>query len=96
MLDEDEHNWLKIEQIDATCQTPGRAGGYICLTCPEDDEIMAKPQIQVTPVEETSVEETPIEEIQEEVLEEELGEDVVTIEPMEAPESEGTIEQNEE
>jgi DNA gyrase subunit A len=28
----------------------------------------------------------------EEVLEEELGEDVVTIEPMEAPESEGTIE----
>ena len=32
----------------------------------------------------------------EEVLEEELGEDVVTIEPMEAPESEGTIEQNEE
>ena len=32
----------------------------------------------------------------EEVLEEDLGEDVVTIEPMEAPESEGTIEQNEE
>ena len=32
----------------------------------------------------------------EEVLEEELGEDVVTIEPMEASESEGTIEQNEE
>ena len=32
----------------------------------------------------------------EEVLEEELGEDVVTIEPMEAPESEGTNEQNEE
>ena len=32
----------------------------------------------------------------EEVLEDELGEDVVTIEPMEAPESEGTIEQNEE
>ena len=32
----------------------------------------------------------------EEVLDEELGEDIVTIEPMEAPESEGTLEQNEE
>ena len=32
----------------------------------------------------------------EEVLDEESGEDVVTIEPMEASESEGTIEQNEE
>ena len=32
----------------------------------------------------------------EEVLDEEMGEDIVTIEPMEAPESEGTLEQNEE
>ena len=32
----------------------------------------------------------------EEVLDEEMGEDIVTIEPMEAPESEGTFEQNEE
>ena len=32
----------------------------------------------------------------EEVLDEELGEDIVTIEPMEVPESEGTLEQNEE
>ena len=32
----------------------------------------------------------------EEVLDEEIGEDIVTIEPMEAPESEGTLEQNEE
>ena len=32
----------------------------------------------------------------EEVLDEESGEDIVTIEPMETPETEGTIEQNEE
>ena len=32
----------------------------------------------------------------EEVLDEDMGEDIVTIEPMEAPESEGTLEQNEE
>ena len=32
----------------------------------------------------------------EEVLDEEMGEDIVTIEPMEAPESERTLEQNEE
>ena len=32
----------------------------------------------------------------EEVLDEDMGEDIVTIEPMEAPESEGILEQNEE